>query len=328
MKIVLDCFGCDCPEEVIAGAADALRSVEEVGLILCGDEDRIRERLRGGEFDSSRLEIVDAKEVIKNGEPPVAAIRTKKDSSLSAAYRVLRERGDAVAMISAGSTGAVLCGGMMLLGRCEGVERPALASLLPTDSGGSVCLTDCGANADCRPEHLLAFAKYASSYVSCACGVANPRVGLLSVGREEGKGNELTKAAYALLRDSGLRFVGNAEAGEVLSGAFDVIVTDGFSGNVLLKGIEGAARSVSKRMQALLRSHAPANAELSFVKSAFAELAESVDFNAKGGALLLGVRKIVIKAHGAATAETIVNTVKQALRLTAGGFDKILEGRL
>lgn len=323
MKIVLDCMGCDDPEAVVRGAAAALRAEEEVSLILAGPEERIGRALEGEEFDRDRLEIADARETIVNGEPPVAAVRAKPGSSLCTAFRILRDRGDAAAMISAGSTGAVLAGGIFILGRSEGTERPALASLLPTDPGGSVCLTDCGANADCRPEHLLQFAEHAAAYVRCFLGIPAPRTALLSVGAEEGKGNELTKKAFSLLKQSGLNFIGNIEAGAVLSGAADVVVTDGFSGNILLKNMEGTAKSVMRRAAALLKKHAPSGTDTAFIGKAFGELARSVDFNAGGAAVLLGVRKLVLKAHGAAVEETVVNTVRQAVRTVRGGFQQI-----
>lgn len=328
MKIVIDCYGCDRPEEVIKGAAAALREVEGVRLVLTGNAEEIQSILQTESFEKSRLEIVDAREVIVNGESPVSAVKTKKNSSLVAAYTRLREDASVKAMISAGSTGAVLCGAVMLLGRCEGVKRPALASVLPTDNGGLVCLADCGANVDSKPEHLLDHARFASEYMKSAFGVASPRVGLLSVGTEEGKGNALTKEAYALLKESGLNFAGNVEARTALSGGVDVLVCDGFDGNVLLKTIEGTAKSVSGRLYALLSRLAPEGTDMTFVKRAFEELFKTLDFNAQGSALLFGVPKIVLKAHGSAVADTIVNSVKQAVAMLSGGFDRFLNEKL
>ncbi|PWM69877.1 MAG: phosphate acyltransferase PlsX [Bacillota bacterium] len=323
-KIVLDCFGGDYPEKIISGAALTLRRLPEVHLILTGKREKIEEILKREEYDARRLEIIDADEVIANGESPVAALREKGErSSLGAAYRALKAD-DAAAMISAGSTGAVLCGGIFLLGKCRGVDRPALASLLPADDGGQVCLTDCGANADCHPSQLLNFARYASVYVKAACGIAAPKIGLLSNGSEEGKGNRLTKDAFALLKDSGLNFIGNIEAKEVLSGKADVVVADGFSGNVLLKGVEGTAKSVIGRAARLLKTYLP-EASMPAAKKALDELVRSTDFNAQGGALLLGVKKIVVKAHGSACEETVLHTAEQAVRMAEQHFDKLLE---
>ncbi len=323
-KIVLDCYGCDKPEEVIKGAARAIEAEKGVSLILTGNADEIRSILSGEEYDGSRLEIVDAPEVIVNGESPVAALRAKKNSSLVAAYTRLKEDPAAKVLISAGSTGAVLCGAVIILGRCEGVKRPALASVFPADNGKLVCLADCGANVDCKPEHLCDFARFASEYMKSTFSVPSPRVGLLSVGTEEGKGNELTKEAYKLLKESGLNFAGNIEAKTVLSGETDVVVCDGFDGNVLVKSIEGAAKSVSGRLYSYLSRFAPENTDLSFVKRSFGELQKTLDFNTQGSAILLGVKKIVLKAHGAAVAETVVNTVKQAVSMINGGFDAFL----
>lgn len=243
-KIVIDCFGCDSPEEVIRGAALAAEKYPGVELILTGEKKSIEDTL-GREKSFSRIRIAHAAEVIGNEESPVNAIRRKKDSSLVAALRILKEEEDACAMISAGSTGAVLCGAVMLLGRCEGVERPALASLLPADNGGFVCLADCGANADCRPEQMAAFARHASAYVE-SLGVKTPRVGLLSVGTEEGKGNALVKETFPLLKESGLHFIGNVEAKSALSGEVDVIVSDEKGENVAVEKVKGRKNSLGR----------------------------------------------------------------------------------
>jgi len=324
IKIILDCYGCDHPEEVIKGAARAVGAEPNINLVLTGNASEIRSVLSGEKFDESRLEIVDAPEVVVNGESPVAALRAKKNSSLSVAYRILKEDPEAKVLISAGSTGAVLCGAVMLLGRCEGVKRPALASVFPADNGRLVCLADVGANVDCKSEHLYDFARFASEYMKSTFGIASPRVGLLSVGTEEGKGNELTKEAYRLLKESDLNFAGNIEAKSVFAGETDVVVCDGFDGNVLVKSIEGTAKSVSKRLLTFLTEFAPEHTDLTFVRRSFGELQKTLDFNTQGSAILLGVKKIVLKAHGSAVAETVVNTVKQAVAMLNGGFDRFL----
>lgn len=324
IKIVLDCYGCDKPAEVIKGGAKAIREVDGVSLILTGNRKEIESVLKDEDFDKSRMEIVNAEEVIVNGESPTLAIRTKKDSSLVAGFNRLKDDPSVKAIISAGSTGAVLCGAVMLLGRCEGVKRPALASVLPTDNGGYFCLADCGANVDCKSENLLDFARFASEYMKRAFGISSPRVGLLSVGTEEGKGNALTKEAYALLKDSGLNFVGNIEAKSVTSGEIDALVCDGFDGNIILKNIEGTAKSVIARFIRLLMRSIPEGTDPKFIQNALGELMKIIDFNAQGSAILLGVRKIVLKAHGSAVADTVVNTVKQAAKMIDGGFDKFL----
>lgn len=320
IKILVDVFGCDYPDNIIEGIAKCVNSADGFVIVAAGNRNYIENRLSCFEYDRERVEFLDAREIITNDDSPVAAIRNKKDSSLVKGLYALKAEEDIKAMVSAGSTGAVLCGAVLLLGKADGVERPALASVLPADNGKFVCIADCGANADCRPEHLVKFAEMASGYMKSVYGSDNPAVGLLSVGTEDKKGNELTKAAFGLLKESGLNFIGNAEGKGVLSGRYDVIAADGFTGNVLLKSIEGTAKSVAARALKLLKKHAPEGSDTNFVKNAFAELNSSMDFNSMGGAVLLGVKKIVVKAHGSANADTVVNTVMQALKMYSGGL--------
>lgn len=317
MKIVVDVFGCDYPEKVIKGTAKAIREIPEASLVVVGKEEYIREILRDEEYDEARMEIVNAEEVITNSESPSVAIRQKRDSSLRVAYKTLKERADCGVMISCGSTGAVIVGSVMCLGRADGIERPALASLLPCDNGSFSCLVDCGANVDCKPHQLVQFAQCAAEYMQTAYGIENPKVALLSVGTEDAKGNMLTKETFALLKESKLNFIGNMEGKTVLSGQADVIVTDGFAGNVLLKAVEGVAGSVMKTFVGLLKNNAEGNTDFTFVKKAMKDFHQKYDFNSLGGAILLGTKKPVIKGHGAANEDTIVNTVKQAMKMYA-----------
>lgn len=321
-KILIDAYGCDEPTAVVQGVAKALNEIEDITLIVTGKKEEIEEGLKNEVFDRSRLEILDAPEVITNNDSPVSAVVGKQHSSLAVALKELKEREDAIAMISAGNTGAVLAGSMLLLGKTNGVDRPALATLFPTDKGGYTCLADCGANVDCRPDQLVLFARLAADYMHSYFGIENPKIGLLSVGTEDKKGNTQSKATFELLKNSDLNFVGNMEAKTALSGDVDVIIADGFTGNVLMKSIEGTAKSMVKRTLTLLKKYTPEGADTSFVKRAFGELAKQLDFNSMGGAVLLGVKKIVVKAHGAANADTVVNTVKQAMRMYEGGFGK------
>ena len=322
-QIVIDCFGGDNAQAVIRGAVRAAKRHTEIQFVLTGRESETAAVLRE-EGGAENVELVNACEVIENGEPPAEAILRKRDSSLTAAFRILRAREEAKAMLTAGATGAALCGAVVFLGRCEGVDRPALASMIPADDGSAVCLADCGANVDSRPQHLLEFARHAAAYVHSALGVPAPRVALLSVGKEEGKGDALVKETFTLLRQSGLNFIGNIEADGVLSGRADVVVTDGFGGNIVLKCMEGTAKSVCGRMQALLKKHAPPGTDCGFVKSAFKELMRSLDFTSQGAAVLLGVRKPLLKMHGAAGEETVLNSVEQALAMLGGGFMEFL----
>lgn len=315
MKIVIDAFGCDHPEKVIKGTAKAIREIENVSLALVGREEAIRSVLQTEEYDESRLEIINAEEVITNDESPSVAIRQKRNSSLRVAYKTLKENDDCKALISCGSTGAVIVGSVMCLGRADGIERPALASILPCENGEFSCLLDCGANVDCKPHQLVQFAECGVNYMRKAYGIENPTVALLSVGTEDAKGNLLTKETFALLKESDLNFMGNMEGKTVLSGSADVIVADGFSGNVLLKAVEGVAGSVMKTFVGLLKNNANENTDFTFVKKAMGDFGKKYDFNSLGGAILLGTKKPVVKGHGAANEDTIVNCVKQAIKI-------------
>ena len=317
MKIVIDAFGCDYPEKVIKGTAKAIREIQDVSLVVVGKEEYIKSILEKEEYDESRLEIVNAEEIITNNESPSVAIRQKRDSSLRVAYKILKENEDCKVLISCGSTGAVIVGAVICLGRADGVERPALASILPCDNKKLTCLVDCGANVDCKPHQLLQFAKCASDFMARVYGIERPVVALLSVGTEDAKGNALTKETFALLKESDLNFIGNMEGKTVLSGNADVIVADGFAGNVLLKAVEGVAGSVMKTFVGLLKNNAEGNTDFTFVKKAMKDFHQKYDFNSLGGAILLGTKKPVIKGHGAANEDTIVNTVKQAMKMYA-----------
>ena len=315
MKILIDCFGCDNPEDFISGIPAAISESPEATLVVAGDKARIEKLLEGKDFDRDRLEFIDAPDIITNQDSPVMAIRRKTSSSLVQGYRALRDRDDLPIMITAGNTGAIIAGSVLILGREDRDIQPTLVTFIPNDKGETTCLTDCGANVDCRPEHLVKFARYASDYMRTVYGKPSPRVALLSVGTEDEKGNAQSKETFALLRESGLNFVGNMEAKSALSGDFEVIVADGFSGNVLLKSIEGTTKSIVKLMAGLIKKHAGEGADLSYLKSAIGELNCTLDFNTMGGAVILGAKKPVIKAHGSANADTLVNTVKQALKI-------------
>ena len=314
-KILVDAFGCDDPNAVILGIAKAINSYKSVKIVAVGDKGYIENRLIDQDFDRNRLEIIDAKEVVTNEDGPVESIRKKRNSSLYVSMTALKERADIGCMITAGNTGAVIAGSVLVLGRETGNDRPTLVTLLPNDKGGTTCLADCGANVDCKPHHLLKFAEYASDYAKNVLNVREPKVALLSVGTEDKKGNALTKEAFKLLKESNLNFVGNMEAKTALSGEVDVIVADGFYGNVLLKSIEGTAKSVLTRILKLLKKHADEKTDLTFVNGVTKEFLQQLDFNSMGGAILLGVKKPIIKAHGSANSDTVVNTVKQAISI-------------
>lgn len=315
VKIVIDCFGGDrSPEVNISGAVAALNENENLYLILVGDEKKIFSELYDSGkyfFDSSRIEIVDAKDVISCEEQPTEAIKGKPDSSMVRSFAVLKERGDA--MVSIGSTGALLVGSVLKIGRVKGVSRPALAPVLPTISGGNVLFVDAGANADCKDVNLLHFALMGSAYMKTVAGIDNPRVALLSNGPEEVKGNELTKAVHSLLkRSSGINFVGNIEARDILSGCCDVIVTDGFSGNVAIKSMEAVAEAVFGKLKEEIDKSFSAKIGALLMKKSLRAVKNTLDYNKKGGAVFLGASKVIVKSHGSSKADAVKAAILQA----------------
>ncbi len=315
MKIVVDAFGGDyAPQEIVAGAAKALQQNPDLKLVLVGDKDKITEILSSLVFVSDRLEIVHAPDVISMDEVPTVAIRTKKTSSIVVAYDYLRENEDAVAMVGAGSTGATLTGAVLKLGRIKNISRPALAPILPTVNDRGVMLLDSGANADCKPENLLHFGIMGSEYMK-AMGIKNPKIGLLNIGVEEEKGSETVKEAFKLLKSSKLNFVGNVEARDVLRGNVDVVVCDGFSGNVCLKSIEGASEILFGEIKSAASSSFKAKIGALFLKGKLKKLKNKYDHKKIGGAPLLGVSKIVIKCHGNSKADSIATAINQAYTL-------------
>lgn len=323
MKVVVDGFGGDyAPVEVVEGAVLAVKQNKDLIIVLTGDKEKLEKVLAGR---TERIEIVDAKEIITNDDQPTLAIRQKKDSSLVKAFDLLKEKDDIVGLVSAGSTGAVLTGAILKIGRIKGISRPALCSILPTVvENKSVMICDCGANVDCKSEHLLHFAVMASSYYSIMNDVESPKVALLNNGAEEHKGNELTKEVYPLMKELPINFVGNVEAREVMSGDVDVIVTDGFAGNVLLKATEGVASGMSK----MLKKEAKKNifSKLgALLMGKFKGLKATMDINKYGGAPFLGCKKLVVKTHGSANRLNFCNTILQVVKLHEKGLNEKIE---
>ncbi len=323
MKVVVDAFGGDnAPLEVVEGAVMAVKQNKDLTVVLTGDETKIREILKDR---TERIEIVDAKDVITNDDVPTLAIRQKKDSSMVRAFDLLKENDDVVGLVSAGSTGAVLSGVIMKIGRIKGISRPALCPILPTVvEGRSVVICDCGANVDCKSENLLHFAIMASVFYSITNGVENPRVALLNNGAEEHKGNELTKTTYPLMKTLPINFVGNVEAREVMSGNVDVIVTDGFAGNVLLKSVEGTAKAMSQ----MLKKDAKKNVFHmlgALMMGKFNGLKNKMDMDKYGGAPFLGCKKLVVKTHGSANRENFKNTILQVVKLYENKMNEKIE---
>ena len=325
MKIVIDAFGGDnAPLEIVEGALLALKKYKDLSVVFTGDEGKIKQVL-GNRTD--RVEIIDAKEVILPDESPVDAIKEKKDSSLVKALEALKENDDIFAMISAGSTGAIVVGSMLKVGRIRGVSRLTMAPVLPTKKDTHVTLTDPGSNINCKPEQLCQFAMMGWAYHKVKYGVENPRVALLNIGAEAHKGDELAKATYPLLEKLPINFVGNMEAREYMSGDYDVVVADGFSGNVLLKGTEGAASAVNSLIKQRIKSSiwAMIGYALFMKKPVFDKLREKLDHNKHEGSPVLGCKKIVIKNHGSSIRETILASVTHAIQLHEKDFIRKME---
>lgn len=310
-RIILDAMGGDhAPDVVIEGAVLALKEFSDLEICLVGRKDVIEEKLQKYEFDQKCIEIVHAQDVIEMAEPPVHAVRTKKDSSLVVGMNLVAEgKGDA--FVTAGSTGATVAGGTLIVRRAKNVLRPALAPTIPT-SAGCALLIDCGANVDCRPEQLQQFGVMGSIYMREVLGLQNPRVGLVNNGAEEEKGNALTKETYQLLKNSDLNFVGNVEARDLPLGACDVIVCDGFVGNVIMKLMEGCAVLFSNLLKQEFMKKLKYQLGAALAKPALKNFKKQMDYTEYGGALLLGVNGGVIKAHGSSNAKAIKNAIRQA----------------
>ena len=312
-KVVLDAMGGDnAPGEIVKGAVDALAREAGLHIILVGRREDIERELAKYSYDKSRMEIVHAEEVIETAEPPVNAIRKKKDSSIVVGMKMVKE-GQADAFVSAGSSGAILVGGQVIVGRIKGVERPPLAPLIPTEKGVSL-LVDCGANVDARPSHLVQFAKMGSIYMENVLGIKNPRVAIVNIGAEEEKGNALVKETFPLLKEcTDINFVGSIEAREIPHGEADVIVCEAFVGNVILKLYEGLAGTlvgaIKKGMMSTLRSKIGAALALPALKSTL----KAFDATQYGGAPLLGLNGLVVKTHGSAKAVEITNSIFQCV---------------
>lgn len=322
MKIIVDALGGDnAPSEIIKGAALALQQAEGFGIVLAGDTEVIQKELEGLQYEASRIEILDAPEVITNDDVPTDAVRKKRNSSIVAGLRRLGEDETAAAFVSAGSTGAVLTAAAILIKRVQGVIRPALAPVLPTVNNGNVILIDCGANADCKPINLHQFAYMGAAYSQAVMGIQNPKIGLLSNGTEDKKGNELNKEVFPLLKgDKALCFAGNMEAREILSGNYDVVVADGFSGNIALKACEGTALSMFELIKkGIMSGGLRAKIGYLLLKPVFKGVKKVMDYNDNGGAVLLGLSKVVVKSHGSSKAKSIAASILQAKTLAERG---------
>ena len=314
MKVLVDAYGGDyAPIEVVNGALLALYKYQNLEITLVGKEAELNDLLAKKSFDRQRLNIVNATEVITCDEQPINAIRTKKDSSLNVAFDQLKT-GEYAGFVSAGSTGAVLGGAVLKLGRLNNVSRPALAPILPTKNDGQVLLIDCGANMDSKPINLCHFAVMGSTFMKATFKIETPRVALLSVGTEDAKGNQLVLETHEMLKNlKGINFVGNMEARDALSGNYDVIVTDGFAGNVLLKGIEGALKNMMSVLKTAMMSSLKSKIGAALLKKSLKKELKKYDYEQYGGAVLLGTKQLVVKAHGSSKAKQILANIEQVV---------------
>lgn len=309
MKIAVDGFGGDyAPEQIVAGALQAADQ-DGTGILLTGDEQILRPLITG-KPGSELIEIVHASEQIGMDEHPVEAVRSKKDSSLVVAARLVREK-RAVGMVSAGNTGACMAASLFVIGRIKGIERPAITSLMPTTKG--FCLmVDVGANADCRPSQLLQFAHMGALYAERVLGVDNPRVGLLNIGEEPSKGNELAIKTYELLSEANLNFIGNIEGRDISKGEANVVVSDGFVGNIVLKFAEGLGSALFGMLKEEFTSSFVTKLAALMLKPGLTKIKKKLDYTEYGGAPLLGVNGIAIVAHGTSNAKAIYNAIRVA----------------
>lgn len=333
MKIILDAMGGDlAPEAPVRGAIDAAKAYG-VEIVLVGRGEEILEVLKKQGIDNLPvgMEIANADDVVDMHDDPASVIHKRKNSSMIVGLKMLADgKGDA--FVSAGSTGALLTGATLLVKRVKGIRRAAMAPAVPTKAGSKVVICDCGANAECTPEFLLQFGLVGSAYVHNVLGVAQPRVGLLNIGTEDSKGTSLQKEAYSLLQsanDKGLiHFVGNVEARSVPLGEVDVVVCDGFSGNVLLKSIEGTAMFMGSMLKRMFKKNLFSKVGYLLCKSGVGEIAKLLDYREIGGTQFLGIKKPVIKAHGSSDALAFRNAVKQAMTAAEGNFTSQLEQSL
>ena len=314
VKIVMDAMGGDfAPAEPVKAAVAAVREKDNIQVILTGKRELIEQELSKYEYPGEKIQIVHTSEVIETAEPPVMAIRKKKDSSIVVGMQMVRQ-GEADAFVSSGSSGAILVGGQVIVGRIKGVERPPLAPLLPTKKGVSL-LIDCGANVDARSSHLVHYAKMGSIYMENVVGIQNPRVAIVNNGAEEEKGNALVKETFPLLKECrGINFIGSIEARDIPDGYADVIVCVSFVGNVILKLYEGVGSTLISQIKQGLMTNLRSKIGALLVKPALKETLKTFDASEHGGAPLLGLRGLVVKTHGSAVAVEQKNAIFQCLQ--------------
>lgn len=328
MNIMIDGMGGDhAPEEIVKGAVQAAKEISGTVSII-GQEDRINECLQALNWNGDNIEVVNATEVISNNESPAMAVRKKKDSSISKGMRMLKE-GKVDAFISGGSTGALLSAGLLILGRIRGIKRPAIAAFFPKIGMNDTSLIlDCGANAESRPEYLLQYGIMGSIFVEKVKGIENPEVMLLNVGAEEEKGDPLHKESFELLRNADINFKGNCEGRDVPFGCCDVVVTDGFSGNVFLKSSEGVALAVMKRIKQKMTEGLAAKAGALLSYNKLKEIKKEFDYSEEGGAPILGLKGPVLKIHGSSKANAVYNAILKAVPYVEQDVTALIENAI
>lgn len=326
MKIAIDGMGGDhAPQAVVLGVIEALKEFKDIEMYITGPEEEIKKELEKYTYDKSRVTIVNATEVISTNEHPVMAVRKKKDSSIVKALKLVKD-GECEGIISAGSTGAFLAGCTFVVGRINGVKRPVLAPIMPGRKG-SFMIVDAGANVDCKPEHLEQFATMGSIYYENVFNVKSPKVGLINIGAEEEKGNELTKEAHKLLKEmDSINFIGNVEPREIPTGEVDVLVCDGFVGNTVLKLYEGAAKNLLGVIKdTIMEASLVPKIGAKLMGPVFAALKIKFDYKEVGGAPFLGVKGICIKAHGSSDSKAFKNAIRQTIKFKSGNVIEKIE---
>ena len=312
-RVAVDAMGGDnAPFEIVKGAVDAVNENKNIKVYLTGKEQVVKTELEKYTYDKERIEVVNAEEVIETAEPPVMAIRKKKDSSIVVAMNLVKNK-ECDAFVSAGSSGAILVGGQLIVGRIKGVERPPLAPLIPTEKGCSL-LIDCGANVDARPSHLVQFAKMGSVYMENVIGIKNPKVAIVNIGAEEEKGNALVKETFPLLKNCPeINFIGSIEARDIPTGYADVIVCEAFAGNIILKMYEGVGATLIKKIKSGMMSSLRSKIGALLVKPALKSTLKGFSLEEHGGAPLLGLNGLVVKTHGSSKAIEIKNSILQCV---------------
>lgn len=322
INVIVDTLGGDKgPVVNIEAAVKAVNSISDLTVLLCGDKTEIEKQLLCYDFDKNRVEVIHAPDVISCNDKPTEAIKHKTESSLYRSFELLRTRDDVGALVSTGSTGAILVGAVLRLGRIRGVKRPAFCPILPTVNGKITAICDSGANAECTPDMLEQFALMGSLYLEKAFGVKNPKVALLNIGVEEEKGDTLRKEVYSRLSNNDkVNFGGNMEARELLGGEYDLVVCDGFSGNVLLKSTEGACLELLTLLKGTFYKNLKNKIGALLVKKDVTEIKNLLDYNKYGGAVLLGAKKTIVKGHGSSKTESVFHCIEQAYNMEKSGL--------